>query len=132
MSTTQTPEKPKHEYDQVNNSNPSPSSSQDQLPSEESCSILDLINYSKGNQKFQKRLFLGFCLAQVLLGMVTVSLIFFFYSVSFTCKTNSNGILASITNYLLALLILKNTTIAHLLMPARISWDTPSRVRDTL
>ena len=48
-------------------------------------SIEDLIIHSKGNLKYQKIIFWGFCLAQIMLGMVTVSLIFFFYSVSFLC-----------------------------------------------
>jgi hypothetical protein len=61
------------------------------LEAEENCSIQDIINYSKGNQKFQKRMFIGFCLAQIMLGMVTVSLIFFFYSVNFTCNDEAKS-----------------------------------------
>ena len=45
-----------------------------------------MIDYSKGNQKYQKRIFFGFCLSQMLLGMVAASLIFFFSPVEFNCK----------------------------------------------
>jgi hypothetical protein len=48
-------------------------------------SIEDLIFHSKGNLKFQKYIFIGFNIAQLALGMVTISLIFFFFSVEFLC-----------------------------------------------
>lgn len=77
----------KGSYDEIEST---PSLDINRILKSDECSVQDLINYSKGNQKFQKRIFIGFCLAQVMLGMVTVSLIFFFYSVDFSCK-NEEG-----------------------------------------
>lgn len=54
-------------------------------------SIEEIIEFSKGNQKYQKRLFFGFCFSQMLLGMISVSLIYFFFSVKFKCKSE-NGL----------------------------------------
>lgn len=73
-------------YDQIGSFQETPSLEYHPILKHDECSVQDLINYTKGNQKFQKRIFIGFCLAQVMLGMVTVSLIFFFYSVNFSCK----------------------------------------------
>ena len=51
----------------------------------------DIVFFSKGNQKYQKRIFMGFCFSHILLGMVAVSLLYFFYPVSFRCQLSSGG-----------------------------------------
>ena len=54
--------------------------------------VENLVNDTKGTLKFQKLIFWGFCFSQAMLGLVAVSLIFFFYSVDFTCLTKTDGI----------------------------------------
>ena len=66
--------------------NPSELSSFNENKYSTNLQIADLVEFSKGDLRYQKRVFVGFCLAQILVGMVTVSMIFFFYSVSFECK----------------------------------------------
>ena len=51
----------------------------------------DVVFFSKGNQKYQKRIFMGFCFSHILLGMVAVSLLYFFYPVNFKCQLPSGG-----------------------------------------
>ena len=53
--------------------------------------IFDLIKISKGNQHFQKKISLIFALTQILLGIITMSLLLYFTSVKFNCISESGG-----------------------------------------